>query len=318
MWCLLLLGCAAPAPYPAAEGRHPAGCRLPDGQPSAIVLAVHGLNDHRGAFDALATHLGRAGVAVCSYDQRGFGAAPGRGAWPGVAPLAEDLRRWTWELRRRHPGIPLYVLGESMGAAVALVAFSGAPVGPDGLVLSAPAVLSRETIGPIRSWLVQALARLLPDLALTRPAAVTVTDDPAVRHQLARDPLLIGRTRLEVLAGVLSLMDAAAQSAQHVHVPTLLLYGRRDPVIPPETVQRLAGALPGPVQHYAQDGYHLLLRGRAAAVSAQRILAWLAQQPGSRFAPAATTAPNAQSVAPPGRPKIPPSARDARPPRANP
>ncbi len=286
---MLLTGCATTSPYTVADDRREPGCWLPQGRPAAVLLAVHGLNDHRGAFRTLAEHLVPAGVAVYSYDQHGFGATPQRGQWPGIGPLADDLRRRTYEMRWRHPGVPLFVLGESMGAAVALVAFSDYPLGPDGIILSAPAVLARNEIGPIRSGLVQAAASLFPNLRVTRPAGFALTDDAEVEHQLARDPWLIGPTRLEVVAGVLSLMDVAARRAHQLYLPVLLLYGKRDPLISPQVVERLAGAIRGPVRTFGHDGYHLLLRGRAAEVSAQRILAWLSQQPGYRAGSEAET-----------------------------
>lgn len=247
-----------------------------------MLLAVHGLNDHRGAFSSLAERLAPAGIAVYSYDQRGFGATRRRGDWVGIGALAGDLRQHLLDLRRAHPGVPLFVLGESMGAAVAVTAFSDSPLAPDGLILSAPAILGRETLGPVRSWLVALAASLFPDLTVTRPPGYIVTDDPDVERQLARDPLLIGPTRLEVVAGVVALMDAAARRADRIRLPALLLYGRHDPVVPPLAVQRLAAALRGPVRLHALDGYHLLLRGRAADISAARILGWLARQPGYR------------------------------------
>ena len=92
--------------------------------PSAVVLALHGLNDHARVFSAAAVLWAEEGIATYGYDQRGFGAAEQRGEWPGVAALVDDVRSALEQLARRHPGVPCSVVGHSMGAAVAAVALA--------------------------------------------------------------------------------------------------------------------------------------------------------------------------------------------------
>jgi len=57
-----------------------------------------------------------------AYDQRGFGKSPTRGRWPGTDTLVEDARAVAALLHERYPDLPIYVVGESMGGALALVA----------------------------------------------------------------------------------------------------------------------------------------------------------------------------------------------------
>src|SRR5579871_1249683 len=95
---------------------------LPPGQPVAVILALHGFNDYSNAFTLPAPALTQRGIAVYAYDQRGFGAAPQRGRWPGEMVMARDAARAATLLRRRYPDRPIYLLGESMGGAVAILA----------------------------------------------------------------------------------------------------------------------------------------------------------------------------------------------------
>ena len=97
-----------------------------DAPPRAVVLALHGFNDYSKSFEAPAAAWRKAGIAVYAYDQRGFGAAPHHGLWPGVAAMTGDLAVASRLLRARYPGTPLYLLGESMGASVILAAYGGA------------------------------------------------------------------------------------------------------------------------------------------------------------------------------------------------
>src|SRR3546814_18359933 len=68
-------------------------------------------------------------------------AAPARGLWPGTEAFVSDLREVVSLVGEAHPGSPIFLLGESMGAAVAMVAMA-LPDAPavDGLILVAPAV----------------------------------------------------------------------------------------------------------------------------------------------------------------------------------
>jgi len=118
------------------------------------------------------------GIATYAYDQRGFGAAPGRGRWPGARRLAGDAETAAKLLRQRYPGVPLYLLGESMGGAVAILAASGRSGAPrpdvDGVILVAPAVWGRQTMNVaerIGLWLANLMpaVQFSPDLLPIEP-----------------------------------------------------------------------------------------------------------------------------------------------------
>ncbi|MBI2978306.1 MAG: alpha/beta fold hydrolase, partial [Rhodospirillales bacterium] len=142
-------------PYVDAAGFHaadgvvlPVKSWLPDNNPpKAVVIALHGFNDYSNFFVAPALYLMNAGVAAYAYDQRGFGAGPDAGLWPGTEALVADARAFAKVIRARHPGMPLYLLGSSMGGAVIMVAeASPEPLAVDGVILVAPAVWGRATM----------------------------------------------------------------------------------------------------------------------------------------------------------------------------
>ncbi|HTW72827.1 MAG TPA: alpha/beta hydrolase, partial [Acetobacteraceae bacterium] len=94
---------------------------LPDGAPRAVVLALHGMNDSRDAWEYPAPDFVNAGVAIYAPDQRGFGTTPDRGRWAGARVMASDARHMAEILRHRYPHTRLILMGESMGAAVLMV-----------------------------------------------------------------------------------------------------------------------------------------------------------------------------------------------------
>ena len=123
---------------------------LPAGRPRAVVLALHGFNDSRDAWALPAPVLQGSGIAVFAPDQRGFGAAPGRGRWPGAGALEADAATMLQQLRGRYPGVPLFAMGESMGGAVlmGLAARADAPA-VEGWILLSPAVWGRAQMGVV-------------------------------------------------------------------------------------------------------------------------------------------------------------------------
>ena len=115
--------------------------------PSAVIVALHGMNDYSNAFSMPAPWWTTRGISTYAYDQRGFGRSPQTGIWPGSDLMRRDLADFVDVLRLRHPNTPVFVLGESMGGAVAMTAFaSDTPPKADGLILIAPAVWGRETM----------------------------------------------------------------------------------------------------------------------------------------------------------------------------
>ena len=132
----------------AADGaRLPLHSWLPDGDPKAVVVALHGFNDYGHFFDDPGDFLALRGIASYAYDQRGFGGAANPGTWAGVAAYAGDAADAIRAVKRRHPDVPLFVHGTSMGGAVAMTTLSG-PAPPDvtGVILAAPAVWGRATM----------------------------------------------------------------------------------------------------------------------------------------------------------------------------
>ena len=100
---------------------------LPSGQPVAVMLALHGMNDSRDAWEFPAPDFAAAGIVVFSPDQRGFGNTAARGYRPGTQALVDDIRQMAALLQARYPHTRLVLLGESMGAAE-LMCLATAPI----------------------------------------------------------------------------------------------------------------------------------------------------------------------------------------------
>jgi len=255
---------------------------LPEGEPPrAVLLGLHGFGDHSGnAFDTPAPLLTARGVALYAYDQRGFGAAPHRGYWAGAETLVSDAVAAARLVRARHPGVPLYMMGESMGVAV-LLAAAGAPRPPpvDGYVLLAPAVRGRATMGAFAGRVLDVLSWVMPAVAFYGSSpGFAPTDNEEAMERWSRDPLTLKQFRVDVVRGLVDLMDEATAAAPRFRAPALILYGAKDRLVAGAPVRRMVRALPEGAPHriaYYAEGHHLLLRDNNRAVVAEDIAAWL-------------------------------------------
>ena len=264
-----------------ADGaRLPVYAWLPPSPPRAVVIGLHGMNEHARAFaEDAAPWFTQEGVALYAYDQRGFGGAPHRGIWAGHQTMAADAVDAAGLIRARHPGVPVVMMGESMGGAVLLVAgATAAPPPVDGYVLLAPAVVGRSNLGWFASGLLDVMVTLVPMMGFQNSApGFQPTDNIEAWRRWSRDPLLIRHTRVDAMAGLVDLMDAAVAAAPRFRAPALLLYGGRDRLVPARPTRALLTALPDPARQragYYPGGYHMLLRDTQGDVVAQDITAW--------------------------------------------
>lgn len=258
---------------------------LPEGKPRAVVLALHGMNDSRDAWELPAPVMAEAAIAVFAPDQRGFGATASRGYWATTEGLVADATTMAATLRARFPGVPLILMGESMGAAVLMVAATGPrPPEVDGYVLLAPAVWGRAKMNVFMRATLWFSANTVPGMIL-RPnglVRVTATDNREALHRLSTNPLTIRGTRVDATRGLVDLMDAALAAAPLFHAPALVLYGGNDELIPDRAMAALWRAMPeGARRAYYAGGYHLLLRDLGRDKPISDIVAWILHSSGA-------------------------------------
>jgi alpha-beta hydrolase superfamily lysophospholipase len=297
---LAVAGCAIQPLRPFPHGAPPSavdgsfllrdGTRLPYhdwhangwlGQPPAtVVLALHGFNDSRDAWEIPAPAFQDAGVELIAPDLPGFGDAPDRGHWPGVATMVDDTRQMAEQLRARFPHARLVLMGESMGGAV-LMALAAAPDPPpvDGYVLVAPAVWSRAEMGLLLRSGLWLASHVVPGMEVTGaevPVRVRASDNRAAIVRLGQDPLTILATRFDTLRGLVNLMDAASAAAPDDTAPMLFLYGGHDDLVPPKATADMWRRLPPTAREaFYPNAYHLMLRDLDRAVPTGDIIAWL-------------------------------------------
>ncbi len=251
------------------------------GEPWAVIVGVHGMNDYANAFHLAAPIWAAQGIATYAYDQRGFGRSPERGVWAGDALMTEDLRTVVALVRARYPHAIIAVAGESLGGAVAIEAFaSDRPPDADRLVLLSPAVWgwsSQPLAYKTALWLAAHLAGSKvfnpPDFVARHIAA---SDNTPELIAMGRDPLMLWGARSDTLYGLVGTMQKAWSSTGSLHTPTLYLAGAHDQIIPLQPTRQAASRLPpGDRTGYYVHGWHLLTRDTEGPMVSADIAAFL-------------------------------------------
>lgn len=287
------------------------GARLPylrwspvGAEPKIVIVALHGMNDHNASFRLAGPWWAAHGIETWSFDQRGFGQAPGRGKWAGEAAMVQDLRTVVDLVRARRPGARIAVVGESMGGSVAAAAFaSEMPPHADQLVLLAPGVWgwsSQSLFNRTSLWIA---ARALGDLAVEAPdfiaKRIVASSNHLELYRNGRDPDSILATRFDAISGLVDLMQSASESLGRTKVPTLLLYGAHDQVVEPGPMRRAlitAGEAPNLKTGYYPNGWHLLNRDLDAEVMYRDVAAWLGDETASLPSGAQPVLPQLEKV----------------------
>lgn len=205
------------------------------------LVIVHGLRDHSDRYAELARHLARRGFAVHALDLRGHGDSEGDREWVDdfddyVADVDALLRDAEW----KNKGKPLFLLGHSMGGAIALRIVIKDETKVDGVILSAAAL--RIPVGGGKQLGARIAGTITPTMALLDLDDTRFTRDPDVLARMRTDPLIMqqkgpARTARELFSTV----SANSEKFRDIDVPLLILHGERDQVTSPEGSRELYG-----------------------------------------------------------------------------
>ena len=209
---------------------------VPTGRPRAVVVLIHGLAEHSGRYEQAGSMFSDAGFHVRAFDIIGAGGSGGA-RWD-----IDDWDRYHDQIHRHmtwasDQGVPVILMGHSMGGNLGLGYVLGSRVKPELLVLTAPAAGGgaawQKAIAPLA-------ARLAPRLALPNGIkARQLSRDPEVGKAYFADPLVRAWSTTRLAALFFKAMDELAKKWDRLDVPTLLLHGDADSVVPPESTVAL-------------------------------------------------------------------------------
>ncbi|MFO1394950.1 MAG: alpha/beta hydrolase [Steroidobacteraceae bacterium] len=214
---------------------------LPEEPPQMLLAISHGLAEHGGRYSAMAEQLVPHGCAVYALDHRGHGRSSGnRANIDSFEFVVSDLGTFIGRAQRQHPGVPVVLLGHSMGGAIALACALRYQDVLRALVLSAPALAPPEPPSAFRRLTLRAMSAMRPDKGVLQLPASQVSRDPEVVAAYQRDPLVFrGPIPARTIAELLDGMEQLAGQVQELRLPVLVQHGTADRLVPLATVQPL-------------------------------------------------------------------------------
>ena len=235
---------------------------VPD--PAAALLLVHGIGEHSGRYLHVGRFFADAGLDVVAFDNRGFGRSGGRrGHVESFDHFLDDIEERLAE--RRELGVPVVLFGHSLGGLMAAnYLVSGRPA-PDLAVLSSPA-LSAE----VPTW-----QRLTPKLFIgANIDGPGLSRDPEVQQAYVDDPLRVAGATAGLGLAIFSAMRRLNGKLDRLDVPTYVLHGEDDPVVPPAASLPLA-ALDGVTHRWWPGLRHECLNEPEQDEVMSEIAAWI-------------------------------------------
>ena len=243
---------------------------LPAGTPKAMVLLAHGMAEHSGRYARLGETLGDAGFGLYAHDQRGHGKTAERGTLgyfadnDGWCAVVSDLASLSQHIGQTHPGVPIFLLGHSMGSYIAQAYLMHHSASLQGAILSAsnfqPVALYRAASliarferlrqGPKgRSALIEWLSfgSFNKTFKPNRTAYDWLSRDPVQVDAYASDPLCGFRCTnqlwIDLLGGLQQISKASNLAQIDPGLPLLIMGGECDPVSEGKRLTDLATAL---------------------------------------------------------------------------
>ncbi len=259
---------------------------VPDGEPWATMLLVHGLAEHSGRYDHVGIQLAEAGIDAHAYDQRGFGASGGpRASVQRWSQLHDDLEERIAAVRSIAPGRPLALVGHSLGGLVTLGYVLDGRARPDLLVLSAPAIGASVPLW--QRLLVGSLRRVMPGLLLSnRLDTEVLSSDPDVRTRYLSDPLNQHKSTVRFAHAAFGEQRRVAASLDRLALPTLVVHGADDRLVPTHTSAILEGR-GGVTRRVYPETRHELHNEPIARQEVDDIVGWVRDRVSHMPAPAA-------------------------------
>lgn len=207
---------------------------VPDA-PKALVLLAHGHAEHIGRYAHVIAALNDHGYAVCGQDHRGHGRSGGERALAmRFDDYVDDFRLMAIEAQARHPGLPVIVLGHSMGGLIASRYALAWQEDLSALVISGAAFIVDEGVSTPARLVARMIARIAPKAPVPRGDADTLGYDPAVAAAFKADPLNYhGKTRMRTAVEMSNAGADALERASGLRIPLLAMHGADDRLTSP-------------------------------------------------------------------------------------
>ena len=216
-------------------------CWLPEGEPKAILLIVHGLAEHSGRYMNVVNHFVPSGYAIYGIDHIGHGKSDGERAFvERFQDYTKPLKKYFDMIRDWQPEKPIFLIGHSMGGLISAAYLLEHQDELSGAVLSGQSIKVPDNISQAMIFVGNMLSTIMPKTGLIQLDTEGVSRDPDVVDAYVNDPLVYtGKTTARLGAELLKTMRYVTEHATEIKLPIMIVQGSDDKLVDPSGAQLL-------------------------------------------------------------------------------
>lgn len=214
---------------------------LPEENVKAVLLVVHGLGEHCGRYMNVVNHFVPLDYAIYGLDHIGHGKSD------GAREYVERFDDYTNTLAIFYNMVTdlqaeksIFLLGHSMGGAIASYYLLDHQDDFKGAILSAPGVKVGDSISQATITMSKILSKLAPKMGVIALDVDGISRDPEVVEAYVNDPLVFhGKTPARLGAELLSAIQRITAEAGNITLPFIVVQGAEDSIVDPSGAQML-------------------------------------------------------------------------------
>jgi alpha-beta hydrolase superfamily lysophospholipase len=263
----------------------------PEGAARGVVILVHGFNSHSGYFKWPAEQFASRGFAAYALDHQGRGKSEGERFFvEKFSNWVDDVNTLAGMARAENPGLPVFLLGHSVGGVIASTYTFEHQQDVTGLICESWAY--DVGLPHLVQLAFKGVGALAPHLPLYSLKNEIFSRDPAVVEQMNNDPLI--NTEKEPAETASEVLKAAArikENMPNLNVPVFIIHGTDDKATRPAGSQYFydnVGSKDKTLRLY-EGGYHDLLNDIDKEIVMADILAWVNERIPAETAASART-----------------------------
>ncbi len=207
--------------------------------PVGVIIYVHGHGDHSGGFEEVSKVLADEGYHVYSFDLRGHGRSPGvRGYIKNWEEYREDLQAFCVLVEKEQQGLPLFLIGHSLGGLIGMEYVLNHGEGLAGLVTIAPAVAFEPSW--FEKMLIHVVGVIKPDYVVENSDNyLQLTADSDRIKKLEKDQLRHNNVTPGLGRSIIKTISRVNEQAHQIQIPFLMQLGDKDNIISPRKMEEL-------------------------------------------------------------------------------
>jgi alpha-beta hydrolase superfamily lysophospholipase len=201
--------------------------------PKALLVIAHGLGEHSGRYAALAESLRGRGLSIYALDHRGHGRSGGkRGHVDSFSDFVFDLKQFIDFVSESDKGLPLILLGHSMGGVIALKYAMTYPDDLSSIIISSPGLVPAFEIPPLKKKIGEIFSKYIPGLTMSNGLVTKdLSHDAKVVEDYERDPLVHDRVTTRWYTEFTKAAAECLADAAKLTMPGLYFHGSQDRMV---------------------------------------------------------------------------------------